>query len=370
MGGKGERSTLREFARAPMRKLLQQSTAAGLEPGTLVHIGERHPQRPRATVVRYDGGRVEERPLDLSAGCPAIETGPGVTWISVIGLGDATVLEQLGDCFGLHRLVLEDMLNTDQRVKVEDFGDYLYIVVKAIEWQDEAGEITAEQISLILGPNFVLSVQETDPDCFAPLRQRLASGKARALGMGADYLAYALLDIIVDGYFGIMEKLGDQVEEMESEVVEDPSPELLQHIHRVKREMIFLRKATWPLREVVGALERRETPLMSDAVDPYLRDLYDHTIQVIDTIEALRDITSGTLDIYLSSISNRLNVVMKLLAVIGTVFMPLTFIAGVYGMNFRYMPELQSPWGYPIVLGAMVAIAGAMLYTFRRRGWL
>jgi len=353
-----------------MRKLLRQSTAAGLEPGTLVHIGEKAVGRPRATVIRYGDGRFEEEHVDLSEGCPTLGTGPGVTWINVIGVGDQQVLEQIGACFDLHGLVLEDIMNTDQRVKVEDFTDYLYIIVKTIEWEPETDEVVSEQVSIVLGPNFVLSLQEAEPDAFASLRERLSSGKARALTMGADYLAYALLDTVVDKCFVALEKIGEEVELMEDEVAEDPSPALLQRIHRLKREMIFLRKATWPVREVVGALERRETPLIGAGIEPYLRDLYDHTIQVIDTIEALRDITSGMLDIYLSSLSNRLNVVMKLLAVIGTVFMPLTFIAGVYGMNFHHMPELRSPWGYPIVLGAMATIAAWMLYAFRRKGWL
>jgi len=352
-----------------MRKLLQQAAAAGLEPGALVHIGEKEPKEPRATVIHYGEGRFEEAEIDLAAGCPHIEVDRGVTWINVMGIARQEVLEGLGACFGLHGLVLEDIMNTDQRVKVEDFTDYLYIVVKTIEWQEQTQEVVSEQISLILGSHFVISFQEAEPDVFEPLRQRLASGKARALTMGADYLAYALLDTVVDTCFVALEKVGDEVELMEDEVADDPSTELLQRIHRLKREMIFLRKATWPMREVVGALERRETPLITSAIEPYLRDLYDHTIQVIDSIEALRDITSGMLDIYLSSISNRLNAVMKLLAVISTVFMPLTFIAGIYGMNFHYMPELRSPFGYPIVLCVMVAIAGWMLYVFRRRGW-
>jgi magnesium transporter len=353
-----------------MAKRVRQSVAAGLEPGTLVHVGGKEPDRTRVSVLRYDSGEIEQTELDLSAGCPAVEAGPGVTWINVVGITRQDVLEQLGASFDLHRLVLEDIMNTDQRVKVEDFTDYLYMVVRTIEWHEAEGEIASEQISVVLGPNYVISFQEADPDAFEPLRQRLVSGKARALTMGADYLAYALLDTVVDSYFVAMEKLGEQVELMEDEVVDDPSTELLQRIHHLKREMIFLRKATWPLREVVGALERRETPLITDAIEPYLRDLYDHTIQVIDTIEALRDITSGMLDIYLSGISNRLNVVMKLLAVIGTVFMPLTFIAGVYGMNFQHMPELRWPYSYPIVVCAMVVIAGWMLYAFRRKGWL
>lgn len=353
-----------------MGKLSQQSVVVGLEPGELVHVGERKPQHPHATIIRYDGHRFEETEIDINHEFPRISSGPGVTWVNVIGVADQAVLERVGASCGLHGLVLEDIMNTDQRVKVEDFEEYLYIVVRAIEYVEETNRIVSEQISLVLGPNFVIAFQETDPDLFAPIRQRLASGKSRALTQGADFLAYLLLDAVVDRYFVALEKLGDEAELMEAEVVEDPSAELLQRVHRLKRELIFLRKATWPLREVVGALERRETPLVSEQIEPYLRDLYDHTIQVIDTVEALRDITSGMLDIYLSSISNRLNVVMKLLAIIGTIFMPLTFIAGVYGMNFRYMPELGWRWGYPTVLFVMAVTAGWMVYAFRRKGWM
>jgi magnesium transporter len=353
-----------------MPDIPQQSATVGLEPGTLVRVGHHAPEHVRATVIHYDEHQFTEREIDFRTECPVIPRDGGVTWVNVIGVTREDILVSLGECFGLHRLVLEDMMNSNQRVKIEDFLDYLYLVVKVIEWDDERNEAVEEQVSLILGRGFVISIQETDPDLFRPIRDRLAENRSRARTMGADFLAYTLLDTVVDRYFVTLEALGDQIETMEDEVVDNPSTRLLQRIHYVKREMIFLRKATWPLREVVGALERRETLLIGESLAPYLRDLYDHTIQVIDTTEALRDIAAGLLDIYLSGVSNRLNVVMKLLAIIGTIFMPLTFIAGIYGMNFEHMPGLTSRWGYPLVLTIMAGIALYMIGVFRKKDWL
>ena len=227
-----------------------------------------------------------------------------------------------------------------------------------------------EQISLILGPNFVISFQEKEGTVFNPVRERIRNGKGRIRKMGPDYLAYALLDVIVDNYFVIMEKLGEKIEFLEEELVTQPGPETLQTIHHLKREMIFFRKAVWPLREVIGSLERGESPLIKGTSRVYLRDVYDHTIQVIDTIETFRDMVSGMLDIYLSSISNRLNAVMKVLTIIATIFMPLTFLAGIYGMNFKYMPELEWRWGYLMFWLIMIGIGAFMLIYFKKKRWL
>jgi len=223
---------------------------------------------------------------------------------------------------------------------------------------------------LILGSNFVISFQEREGDVFNPIRERIRSGKGRIRKMGADYLAYTLIDTIVDNYFIIPEKLGERIESIEEELVTDPTPETLQTIHTLKRKLIFLRKSLWPLREVVSGLQRTESTLIHESTDIYLRDVYDHTIQVIDTIETSRDILSGMLDIYLSSVSNRMNQIMKVLTIIATIFMPLTFIAGIYGMNFEFMPELTWPWAYPLVLLVMVVIGISMLIYFRRKKWL
>jgi magnesium transporter len=239
-----------------------------------------------------------------------------------------------------------------------------------LDQSNQSKEILTEQISLILGPSFVISFQEREGDVFDPIRERIRSGKGRIRKMGADYLAYALLDAIVDDYFIVMEKLGERIEFLEEELVKRPLPETLQTIHHLKREMIFFRKAVWPLREVIGSLERGELPLVKETTRIYLRDVYDHTIQVIDTIETFRDMVSGMLDIYLSSVSNRLNSVMKVLTIIATIFMPLTFLAGIYGMNFKHMPELEWKWGYPAVWIAVILISVSMLTYFKKKGWL
>jgi magnesium transporter len=235
---------------------------------------------------------------------------------------------------------------------------------------DETGQILAEQVSLVLGKNFVISFQEREGDIFNPVRERIRNGKGRIRKMGADYLVYSLLDSIVDNYFIILEKLGERIELLEEKLITNPVPETINLIHKLKREMIFLRRSVWPLRELIGNIERGESSLIKGSTNIYLRDVYDHTIQVIDTIETFRDILSGMLDIYLSSVSNRLNAVMKVLTIIATIFMPLTFIAGIYGMNFKYMPELEWRLGYPVILLTMVSIGVLMLVSFRKKKWL
>jgi magnesium transporter len=288
----------------------------------------------------------------------------------VEGLHEIEVIQQVGECQGLHPLVLEDILNTDQRPKLEDFGDYLYIVLKMF-LKGEGTDISTEQVSLILGVNFVISFQEgIKGDVFDPVRERIRNDKGKLRSMGADYLAYSLMDAIVDNYFVVLEETEERIELLEEEVMVAPSAETVRKLHRLKRDMIFLRKAVWPLREVLAAMTRRESKLISDQVALYLRDVYDHVIQVIDIIEVSRDILSGMLDIYLSSMSNRLNEVMKFLTVIGTIFMPLTFLVGVYGMNFKHLPELEWRYGYYAVWIFMVALSVAMILYFKRKRWL
>ena len=251
---------------------------------------------------------------------------------------------------------------------MEDYGDYIFIVLKML-YTNENG-INSEQISLVLGPNFVISFQETEGDVFDLIRERIRSGKGKTRELGPDFLMYGLIDAIVDNYFGILEKVGERIEYLEENLVKDPKPSILQSIHKMKREMIFLRKSVWPLREVISGLLRSESKLISKDTDIYLRDVYDHTIQVIDTVETFRDMLSGMVDLYLSSISNRMNEIMKILTIIGTIFIPLTFITGLYGMNFRFMPELEWEWGYPIALLIMVIVSVIMLVYFRRKKWL
>ena len=280
------------------------------------------------------------------------------------------VLEKLGDCFGLHRLVMEDILNTDQRPKMEDFGEYLYIVLKMLS-NGKNGEVVTEQISIVVGSNFVLSFQEgIEGDVFNLIRERLRNGKGRIRKMSADYLAYSLLDAVVDNYFVILEKFGDKIELLEAELIENPTQKTVQRIYQLKRKLIFLHNAVWPLREVVSALSKHESSLIKEATAPYLRDVYDHVIHIIDSVDIYREMLSSMLDMYLSSVSNRLNEVMKVLTAISLIFMPLTFIVGVYGMNFKYMPELEWRYGYFITLLAMLGIGVGMFFYFKRKKWL
>jgi magnesium transporter len=354
-----------------MSRLVKRiSKKAGLPPGTLIHIGEEKVEKTKITVLDYDELHVQEKEVATVDECLPLKDAPTVTWINIDGLHQVEVLERIGDCFGLHPLVLEDILNTDQRPKLEDFDNYVLVVLKMFRYDDQSGEMEVEQISLILGPNYVVSFQEKSGDVFDPIRERIRDSKGRIRTIGADYLAYALIDALVDHYFVVLEQVGEKVEFLEEELVTNPTSETLQTIHNLKRDMIFLRKSVWPLREVIGALERGEPSLIGESIVVYLRDVYDHTIQVIDMIETFRDMISGMLDIYLSSISNKMNEVMKVLTIIATIFIPLTLIAGIYGMNFHYMPELGWRWGYPLVWLVMLVIGALMLVYFRRRRWL
>lgn len=342
----------------------------GSSPGTLVHIGQERATPTRIHVLDYDETRLEDRDANSAEDCFPFRDKPTVTWINVDGIHQVEIIEKLGKHFGLHPLTLEDIVNTNQRPKMEDNGGYLFIVLKILTYDDQRSAINTEQLSIILGSNFVISFQEEAGDDFDPIRERVRHGKGRIRKMGADYLAYALIDAIVDHYFVILEKIGEKLATLEDELVTDPQTETLTAVHRLKREMILLRKSVWPVRELISGLERGESELIHQATHIFLRDVYDHTIQVIDTVETYRDMLSGMLDLYLSTISNKLNSVMKVLTIISTIFIPLTFVAGIYGMNFDFMPELHWRWGYPVVLLIMFGAMIAMLWFFRRKKWL
>lgn len=348
----------------------------GLPPGTIVHVGEKRAETVNITVIDYDKDHLQiKRVSDIEEVFPFRDS-PTVTWINIDGIHDATIIERLGTHFNIHPLVLEDILHTTQRPKVEDFENYIYIVLRMFYLQDKTNErevdteIISEQVSLILGTNFVISFQEAGGDTFDPVRTRIKNSKGRIKELGADYLAYALIDSIVDNYFVILEKLGERIEILEDELLDEPTPDTLEELHELKNEMIFLRKSAWPLREVSNSLLRLESGLITKFTQTYIKDVYDHTIQIIDTIETYRDMLSGMLDIYLSSLSNRMNEVMKILTIIATIFIPLTFLAGVYGMNFHYMPELSWKWGYPVLWCVMITIGLFMFSFFRKKKWL
>jgi len=341
----------------------------GLPPGTLIHVGKERSEEVNITVIDYDEKHFEEIEVKKVEECFPFKDKPTVTWVNIDGVHQVETIEAIGNHFGVHPLVLEDIVNTKQRPKMDDFGDYIFVVLKMIYYEEKEDIIKAEQVSLIIGPNFVISFQEVEGDIFNSIRNRLKNSKGRIRKMGADYLAYALMDSVVDNYFVLLEKVGEKLENMEEDLLKNPTPETVQVIHSLKRDLILLRKSVWPLREVLSGLERGESKLIQKSTRIYLRNVYDHTIQVMDAIDSSRDMLSGMLDIYLSSVSNRMNEVMKVLTIIATIFIPLTFIAGIYGMNFQYMPELGWRWGYFAVLFVMFVIGISMVKYFKRKKW-
>ena len=354
-----------------MAKLLKsRSLKRGVSPGTLVHIGERRSADTVVSLMTYGSSFCNEETPTFDTVCAPLKGVKGISWLNLEGVTQLEILRRIGDCYGLHPLVMEDIVNTDQRPKKEEYGDYLFIVAKMLDISAD-GRVVAEQVSMILGDGWLLTFQEgLDGDPFQPVRERLRAGKGRIRGEGADYLAYALLDAMVDHYFVVLERLAERIELVEEEVVAAPNRGSIRTIHDLKQEMILIRRSVWPLRELIGGLERRDSELIREGTTLYLRDLYDHTVQIIDTVETSREMLSGMLDIYLSSEANRTNEVMKVLTVYATIFMPLTFIVGLYGMNFKYMPELEWRWGYPATLLLMALIAVGMMLYFRRKQWL
>lgn len=351
-----------------MKLVQKRSKKSGLPPGTLVHIGERKAEKVTITTFHYSRTGCEEQQLEQSDRLMA-PVDESVLWINVGGVHKVEVVEAIGKQFSLHPLLLEDVANTDQRPKLDDYEAYVFLVMKMLSLTDRQ-EIAVEQVSLVLGRNYVLSFQENGTDVFQPVRERLRGGKGRLRQSGADYLLYALVDAIVDQYFAVLEMLGEKIEALQQTVVADPQPETLKDIHALKRQLLFLRRAVWPLRDVMNNLSRSDCPFLQQPTKVFFRDVYDHVVQIVDTIETLREMVSACLDIYLSSVSYRLNAVMRVLTVITTIFMPLSFIASIYGMNFEHMPELRSEWGYPVVLVVMLAVGITMLVLFKKKRWL
>jgi magnesium transporter len=359
--------SLARLASSGWRALFSHTTPApGERPGAM-RIPADSP-RPRITAMRYDADDVTETAIesvdDLASWCDA----PGVRWIDVQGLGDEDVLRRIGEVFGIHPLAIADVANVPQRPKVEDHGDRHLIVTRMANLRED--EVELEQVSLVIGPGWVLTFQERVGDVFEPVRRRIGAAVGVIRAMGPDYLAYALLDAIVDGYFPVVERIGERIDELEEEAIERPSRATLQAIHGVRRELLLLHRIQWRQRDAVNALVRDGSMLFTPQVRPYLRDVYDHAVQVLDVIETFRELAVGLLELHLSTVSNRMNEVMKTLTVMATIFIPLTFVAGVYGMNFEYMPELRWRWGYFGVWGVMLAIALALVAWFRARGWL
>jgi magnesium transporter len=353
-----------------MVKFLQRvSRKRGLPPGAVVYVGEKRDRAARIRLLDYDGDRVTEKEVDSFDDCLPFKDSPTVTWINIDGVHDTAMVEKIGSSLGLHPLVMEDIASTAQRPKVEEHEEYLFVVMRMLQIGKD-GEVNAEQVSFILGPTFVLSFQEMEGDVFDPLRERIRKGKGRIRKLGPDYLLHSLIDAVVDNYFVILEEIGSRIERIEDELLESPTQKTSHAIHDLKRDLIFIRRSVWPLREVIGSMARGDLPQLRDATAIYFRDVHDHTVQIIDTTESFRDMVSGMLDVYLSVISNRMNEVMKVLTIFASIFIPLTFVAGVYGMNFKNMPEIGWHYGYYFALGIMAVMALGLLGFFKYRKWL
>jgi magnesium transporter len=336
----------------------------GSAPGTL--IADPTAPKPIIRVIAYDSEKIVEKDIDdVQAIWSFLNQWP-VTWINVAGLGDISVITKIGEMFGLHRLALEDVINVHQRPKVEQYRNYCYIVIRAVRDSDA---FVSEQVSIFLGKNFVLCFQEQPGNYFDPVVQRVREGKGRSRTAGPDHLTYALIDAVIDGYFPVLERYGEKLEALEDAIVAQPAGRFFEQIHEMRHGLLSLRRAAWPLRETMTTLYREPIPLIDEEERIYLRDCYDHMVQIIDLLENYRDVTSGLMEVYLSSISNRTNEIMKILTIFTAVFIPLTLIAAIYGMNFKHMPELE--WGYPyFVYGLMVLVTALLLAYFWAKKWL
>lgn len=350
----------------------RRSRKTGLPPGTLLHVGVEKAEKPVITIFYYTPSEIEEKRIENIAEFISYKERPGITWIDIDGVHDPKIIEALGKHYDLHPLTLEDILNTEQRPKREDFGKYLYMVVRMLHRGKNNRDVINEQLSIILGDRFLITFQEQERegDVFEFVRQRIRNSTSRLRQSGADYLCYALIDSVVDHYFVILEQIGEEIEALEGRLVAHAEARDLPTLYSLKRRMLAFRRSVWPLREMLAGIERGESTLIKGATGIFFRDIYDHTIQVMDSIETYREMLSSMLDIYLSSLSNRMNSVMKVLTLISTIFLPLTFIVGIYGMNFDYMPELRVRWGYGAVWLVMVTVAFGMIYFFRRKRWI
>ena len=349
---------------------MKRSSKSGLEPGTPVYVGEQRTDRVQIDVIRYCENEIAEYPNIAIDEIKPLSDTDAVLWVNVIGVHEVDLLRQIGDIFDIHPLTIEDIANTDQRPKFEDYPGYLFCVLNMIVYDDDAEELALEHLSLIIGQGYIISFQEERGDVFDGVRERLRQNRGKLRSSGSDMCMYALMDAIVDGYFIAIEKLGDGIDACEDALFSDMEKVNLAQVHGFKREVLNFRKSVLPLRDELSMLERTESDLMTKETRVYLRDVYDHVIQVIDMIDSYINILSSIHDTYLSLSSNRMNEIMKVLTTIATIFNPLTFIVGVYGMNFDNMPELHWAYGYAGVWLIMVAVAVGLIVLFRKAKWL
>lgn len=353
-----------------IRRHLPKTSQPKALPGAGGYVGEKRETPVKLQLIYYDGNQYSEKELASASEITSTIINHGVSWLNVTGVHDESILQQIGETFSIHPLVIEDVANTTQRAKAEEYEDYLFVVLKMVFIDSETNNTVMEQISLIVGEHFVISLQEEEGDVLDSLRDRIRHAKGKIRRMGTDYLLYGITDNVVDNYFAVLENIGTSIEEQEDRLLESPDQELLENVYGLKRELVFLRKTIWPMREVASVLQHLEHKIIKKSTSIFFRDVYDHTIQVVEAVETFRDMMTSMLDLYLSTVSNKMNEVMKVLTIFAAIFIPLTFIAAVYGMNFEYMPELKWKLGYAYWWIAAVLLAGGMLIYFKRKKWL
>jgi len=345
------------------------SAKVGLPPGSIIHVGEQKIEKVKITLTEYDEKNVETCEINSVEEIDPYTDTPQVTWVNVSGLHDTELIKQIGEKFSIHPLVLEDILNTETRPKIEMTDDYIFIAMKMLTYNSSEDQIDTEQVSFILGNSFVFSFLEKSDNIFNPIKDRITNNYGRVRKQASDYLFYALMDVVVDQYFLLLEQIEQNIELLDDEVITNADRSQIEKIYNLKNKLLLTRRSLWPLRELFTRLIREESKLINKKIVPYLRDLLDHTIQITETIELQREITNGLMETHLSMMSFKMNEVMKVLTVIATIFIPLTFIVGIYGMNFPNMPEMQWPWAYYALWGVMICVVLFMLFYFKRKKW-
>ncbi|MBU3949064.1 MAG: magnesium/cobalt transporter CorA [Proteobacteria bacterium] len=352
-------------------KLLPKTSKPASAPGTVTYIGKKQELPVKLHMIDYNETDFTEKNLESLVECLPFKDNHTVTWLNYTGVHDIQNINEVGEIFQIHPLVLSDIANTTQRPKVEEYDNYIFTVIKMCYFKENTGEVYMEQVSLLIGKDYVISFQENDIDVLEGLRERIRNGKGcRVRRLGSDYLLYCIIDAIVDNYFSVLENIGGQIELLEKELMLNATQELLAKIYGLKQELVYLRKSIWPMREVVSTIQRSEHDLVNEGTYVYMRDVYDHTIQVVETVETFRDMASGMLDLYLSTMSNKMNEIMKVLTLFAAIFIPLTFLAGIYGMNFEFMPELKWRFSYPVWWFITISLVVGMIIYFKRKKWL
>jgi magnesium transporter len=362
-----KQSILRTFS---ISRLIPRTGKPSSVPGTVTYVGKEREVPVKLHILDYNETDFTEKDIGVIAESLPFKESPSVTWLNITGVHEENIIHDVGETFKIHPLVLEDIANTTHRPKVEEYDDYLFVIIKMAYLNKEIDEVVLEQVSLIIGKDYVISLQEKEGDILEGLRERIRNSKGKIRKLGSDYLMYSILDTIVDHYFSVLEYIGEQIEDLEEQLIHSAGQEILRSIYSLKQELVYLRRSIWPMREVVNTLQRSDHKLVSPDTFVFLRDVYDHTIQVVETVETFRDMSSGMLDLYLSTVSNKMNEVMKVLTIFAAIFIPLTFIAGVYGMNFQSMPELKWKYAYPLWWAIIIVLTIGMLFYFKKRKWL